>query len=410
MISPQSLKLWRNADTDLLDAHKERLPRAQGEKLIISMRSHEHQLFLSEEIQWFLEHGCQCASVGRIVPAVPGYPFKPVVEKMVDLRRTGDCLTCFQAGLSDPGKCKVKAGADGCFPEDHVDAFSKLNASLPKILLCSSYGGMMMDMKKFGVTTYCNDEVRQTYVNDQAHFIRACKLDDNFNEITRDKYTYDYSHPVPIQVGWGILQYSKHHMRRFVYDCLDKFIDRGSFKLVLTDTDSMVVGLAAANIDDCIKEELRAEWHSTTRAEFFPPHGTSPASMHAYRTPGLFKSEFEATHVVALAAKSYFQFNEKNDTFKISQKGVSKDQNTNLKKYESFVQILGGESYHATCNSIRTFNPRELKDKNNVSEMFTATLSATKMITAYYDKMYLHDDSIHCSPLDKWEPMTALDY
>jgi hypothetical protein len=174
----------------------------------------------------------------------------------------------------------------------------------------------------------------------------------------------------------------------------------------------MVVGLAAATLDECIKEELREEWHSPNgpRSEFFPPPGTSKESMYGYRTPGIFKSEFEATHVVALAAKSYFQFNDTKtkDNFKMSQKGVSKDQNPNLKKYEAYVQILGGESCHATCNSIRSFNPLKrakgiLATQTVAVEQFTTTLQSSKMISGFYDKMYLHDDSVHCSPLDKWE-------
>ena len=99
----------------------------------------------------------------------------------------------------------------------------------------------------------------------------------------------------------------------------------------------------------------------------------------------------------------------------MSQKGVSKDQNPNLKKYGSYVQILGGKSVHATCNSIRTFVPLERPEGSHanqfdVSEQFTTTLQATKMIGAFYDKMYLHDDSVHCSPLDKWQPMGALGF
>jgi hypothetical protein len=420
ILSPKSLELWRTADPDLIEARKTRFPKPQAEKLVLGMRSHEHQLFLSTEIKWFLEHGVQVESVGQILPAQPGYPFKEFVNKLVDLRRSGDCLTCFQNGIADPGKwdhskgnCEDHVGLDGC----ELGPSSKLQAALPKITANSFYGTTITDKGKFSITTYGNDETLSKATNNSKKFERSSKLNENFNEITRKKASHNFTHPAPVQVGWAILQYSKHHMRRFVFDCLDKFIDRGSYKLILTDTDSMVVGLAAATLDECIKEELREEWHSTGRNEFFPPHGTSRESMYAYRTPGLFKSEFEASHVVALAAKSYFQFNDTKtkDNFKMSQKGVSKDQNPNLKKYEAYVDILGGESCHATCNSIRTFVPLERPEGSrakqfDVSENFTTTLRSSKMISACYDKMYLHDDSIHCSPLDKWEPMTALEY
>jgi hypothetical protein len=404
-----------------VEVRKTRLPKPQAAKLVLSMRSHEHQLFLSTEIKWFLEHGVQVENVGRVLPAVEGYPFKEFVSKLVDLRRGGDCLTCFQNGLADPGKwdhskgdCSDHVGLDGC----ELTPDSKLQAALPKIAANSYYGTTITDKKRFSNTVYGNDAKLVKAVNGTVKFIRSSKLKENFNEISNEKKTYNFKNPPPVQVGYAILQYSKHHMRRFVFDCLDKYIDRGSYKLILTDTDSMVVGLAAATLDECIKEELREEWHKTGRSEFFPPPGTSKESMYGYRTPGIFKSEFQATHVVALAAKSYFQFNEDTDTFKMSQKGVSKDQNPNLKKYESYVQILGGKSVHATCNSIRTFNlsekgipvSTELNKSVPIEQIFTTTLQATKMISAFYDKMYLHEDGIHCSPLDKWVHMTALDY
>ena len=69
-------------------------------------------------------------------------------------------------------------------------------------------------------------------------------------------------HKERIIVGFFILQYAKMRMLELDYNLFTGFCDVHKFEEFEMDTDSLYLGLAENELEDCIRPEMRAEWQS----------------------------------------------------------------------------------------------------------------------------------------------------
>lgn len=380
-----------------------KLPRKTLPKLILGMHSEHHQLLLSDDIKWLLEHGCVVSSVGRYIPATRGFPFKNAIDQMIDQRRAGDCLECYMDGLDDPSKCS-HIGEPG-----HPDKWTSLIAKLMKIVMNSFYGGTLVNKANFSETVLMNEEKAWKAQNDLSNFLYSQQVNEDMYEVQREKSSYNFSNPVPIQVGFAVLGYSKLHMRKLIYDFIDVYLDRGSWKMLYTDTDSAYLALAGKTLDDCVKPELRAKY-KIARKKFVPDFSRTANGMREMRTLGLSKEEASGTHFIGLASKSYKLVNlakkRKRDSDEVvyeeenvkqGQKGINLSLNPELKKRKTMDHILQGNKYHGRNHTLKTTIAPQ---GESVSSASTNVFLGSRSVGSYLDKQYLHDDGIHCSPLD----------
>ena len=180
----------------------------------------------------------------------------------------------------------------------------------------------------------------------------------------------------PIALGSYILSAAKLRNMRAV-QILKKFLRRGWYNLGYTDTDSLFFLLAAATIDECVREGLEHEWFSEVRDKWFVREycrahkdeyvsaktNRRPWTMdeccrreHAYylREPGLLKVEYTATKLEALSAKTYI-LESADGTHKMSHKGVQKSASKQW-NFDTFRNVREtGECLSATN---RGFQPR----------------------------------------------------
>ena len=123
-------------------------------------------------------------------------------------------------------------------------------------------------------------------------------------------------------------------MLEFYYDFLDYYLSREDFQILEMDTDSNCLRIAAENMEDLIKPELREQFEREKHNWF-----VTPLAPQGKRTLGLFKVEFKGDKMIGLCSKSYCTENFATDTtpgqVKVSMKGVNKGQFKNpMSAYE----------------------------------------------------------------------------
>ena len=98
------------------------------------------------------------------------------------------------------------------------------------------------------------------------------------NKLGQDLYETYKTHisvHTPIQIGFFILQYAKLRMLEFYYDCLNLYLDRNSFELTQTDTDSIYMAINQSDLDQCIspkyKNRYQNEIFNSCSGEISPP-------------------------------------------------------------------------------------------------------------------------------------------
>lgn len=219
---------------------------------------------------------------------------------------------------------------------------------------------------------------------------------------------------VCIFVGLAILQYSKLHMNRYHYECLDKYIPRLDYQMINMDTDSSYVALAG-DLNSLVKPELLEDFLQEYDRWYVQPYcpkhkadfaesvrrGTSWNTTNVCctnyqtwdsRTPGKFKVEFQGSVICALNAKTYIC--QKNATqtehaqTKLSSKGLSKK--TNTLTVADYANVLNN------CTPVRGINTGFLR-KNN--KTFTYTQMKTGL-TYFYSKRKVLPDGVSTTHLD----------
>ena len=170
-------------------------------------------------------------------------------------------------------------------------------------------------------------------------------------------------------------------MLEFYYDFVDKFIDRRDFELLQMDTDSFYFAMAANDLEEIIRPELR-DLYAKEKSKWLV------TNKYSKRVPGLFKPELQGKRMITLTNKCYYADSRADaDTeAKISCKGVSKGQNEMT--WEHYRNALEGSIDRASNKGFR------LKDQSIVS------YQQDKLgLSAYYDKRIVHKDGIHTRPL-----------
>ena len=156
------------------------------------------------------------------------------------------------------------------------------------------------------------------------------KLGQNLYEV--ETYKSHISVVTPIQIGFFILQYAKLRMLEFYYDCLNLYLNKNSFELTQTDTDSIYMAINQADLDQCISEKYKNRYQNenfnSCCDKFSPPwfprrYCTHHIALDHHRV-GIFKKEFEGCQMISLCSKScIIQGSEGKQ--KISCKGISKN-------------------------------------------------------------------------------------
>ena len=141
-----------------------------------------------------------------------------------------------------------------CRLEGDCDKDKALIAEMSKLIGNSLYGRTITNKEKHHDIIYVDEsEISTEIINN--HFYDMTELPDGYYEVekTNKKINLD----LPIHIGVFILNYAKLHVLEFYHDFLDYYLSREDFQIMEMDTDSNYLGIAAENVEDLIKPELK---------------------------------------------------------------------------------------------------------------------------------------------------------
>ena len=122
-------------------------------------------------------------------------------------------------------------------------------------------------------------------------------------------------------------------MLGFYYDCLNRYLNKNSFELTQSDTDSIYMAINQPDVDLCISEKYENRYQNeifnSCSDKFSPPWFPRRCCLHHIvldrRRVGIFKKEFEGCQMISLCSKSHIIHNSEGKQ-KISWKVISKKQ------------------------------------------------------------------------------------
>ena len=318
--------------------------RQKPRTLLVGGMSAEKILLASPLLKWYIEHGLIITDVFEIIEFGKMACFQEFGEQITAARRMGD-----------------------------MDPSLEIIAMLHKLIGNSGYGGTLIDQLKFLKIKYIKGFKEACHKVNDVRFKKLTELQDDLFEAELNHSAITVN--TPIQIGNMILQYSKLRLLQFYYDWLDIYIDRKSFELVETDTDSLYFALSGESLEDVIKPELRQSYLQTVSGSlvcndnfsgdektWFPRKCCQKHSKHDNRTPGLMKVEFHGNEIVALCSKTYAASS--NNCIKYSMKGVNKTFVDPLPLYKSVLNTLTNitsinRGFKVMENKIRTYEQRK---------------------------------------------------
>ena len=145
----------------------------------------------------------------------------------------------------------------------------------------------------------------------------------------------EIEHKEPIIVGFFILQFAKLRRLELYYNFFTRFCDVNKFEELEMDTESLYLGLAEKELEDCIRPELRAEWQrlrsidcvdnfsADAVANFVPRTFCVKHKQHDKRELGLFKEEFRCTEMLCLCSKTYCCYDVTSNKLNFNSKGLN---------------------------------------------------------------------------------------
>ena len=274
-------------------------------------------------------------------------------------------------------------------------------------------------------TSIVSGEVARRAVNN-PHFQNMHQLDKDLFEVSfRHKFV---SARMPSQIGLLVYGWAKRFLLEMYYNFIDKYISRGSFGLVLCDTDSLYFGLGASSLRESVKPELKFKFDeelpkwmpldlcrhhyderqaSRRAGEDIADEVYGPLQKCCYdsqdyqkRTVGLWKVECKSDGIVALAAKAYNCYNvaapidpqeDENATYetvKLSCKGVQK---CNPMTPNAYRCVLHSKNNHYAINrGMRLSHQKQMH-----------TYRQNKKALSYlYVKRKVLEDGVSTVPLD----------
>ena len=158
-----------------------------------------------------------------------------------------------------------------------------LIAELMKLIGNSSYGRTITDKMKHRDLCFANEHQIGTEIMD-PNFYNLSELEPGFYEVEKTKK--ELLLDLPVHIGVFILNYAKLRMLQFYYDFIDKYLNRSSYEINETDTDSlyMYMSLAGNSVEELVPQEKKQAFEAEKHLWFV----TSQAPQ-GKRTPRLFK-------------------------------------------------------------------------------------------------------------------------
>lgn len=249
---------------------------------------------------WLLEHGLKVSRIYQVIEMKPKACFSSIKDIIIDERRRADTNPAFEAS----GK-----------------QWKTLGNSL--------YGKSMTAKERHKDCKLVLDDQVSNYVNN-VRFHAMEEIGDIAYEVSMDKRRIKLD--LPLTVAFFVYNYAKLKMLNFVYDFLKKYLRAGSYQIVCSDTDSIIAAYESRDIDSLVKPDLLQEYLAHGKQEYLVH------DAYSLRTPGLFKEELGATGIIALCSKTYFAWNDEDETTKVSSKGLSKV--TNKFTSDDFQDVL----------------------------------------------------------------------
>ena len=277
---------------------------SQPRKMLISSFTLHNGTLIFPLLLFYLQLGLVVTKMHRFAEYIPRKRFNSFVHAAVDARKKGD---------ENPNSSVV--------------------AETMRLLANSSYGYQFMDRSRHTVTKYLSDE--------KTHVTISCKLFKKLDHMNNLLYEFEFAkaeleHKEPIIVGLFNLQYTKLRMLELYCNFFTTFSDVNKFEELEMDTDSLYLALAEKKLEDCIRPELRAEWHRLRSSDcvgsftvdavvnFFPRTCCVKHKQHDKREPGLFKEEFRCTEMFCLCSKTYCCYDVTSKKFNFSSESPNK--------------------------------------------------------------------------------------
>ena len=276
---------------------------------------------------------------------------------------------CFEEFLD-----KTVAARQQCANDPRLAAM----ADTYKLNLNSTFGRFGMDKSKFQRTTIVPPNMLNKKIRDP--FFREIK------EISPTRFEINSAskivkHDIPAHVAVWILQSSKLKMVTFLYDILHEYIPQDSWELLLSDTDSFMIAIAAKTLSELVFPHKKEQWDAIyskifTKDEFD-------------KRDSLMKSEGEGEHAICLNSKTYILLDDQFRTKKQAAKGVQQG-GVNELLYEYYHDVL----YHNRPHLIENSSFR----RNNERKMTTMVQIKTGL-SPYYAKRRVLEDAVHTTAL-----------
>ena len=148
-------------------------------------------------LRWYMDHGLEVTHVYQVVEYDPVPCFRRFGDAVSTARREGD-----------------------------VRSHKAIIADTMKLLGNSGYGKTITNVDRHRDVNYCTEKAASLMVNDRRFRQLDVVVDDAY-EIEMNKKTVTY--PLPVHVGFFVLQYAKMRMLQFYYDFIDRYLERPLF-------------------------------------------------------------------------------------------------------------------------------------------------------------------------------------
>ena len=293
-----------------------------GQKLISSMFG-KNILLGTPLVKWYIQNGLKITNIALILKYNPDECFKKFADSIIDARRLGDA-------------CSSK----------------KIIGETMKLIGNSAYGKTITNKSKYCKTTYVDDSCVNKNINN-PFFKEINELSNNQNEIIKSSASQIMD--LPIQIGIMVYQLSKLRILEFVYDCIDKYIEREDYDIMYMDTDSIYLCLSKNSISELVKPHM-IEDYNENKHKFF----VDDTITESKRSLGLFKLEYEGDGMCCLNSKSYYCWNSESNSDKGSKsskgsaKGVQK--RNNLQKEQYMAVLSSKENLYVKNKGFKSSN------------------------------------------------------
>ena len=311
-------------------------------------------LLITPLIQKYMELGLKVKKIYYAVQYAPTKPFSQFVNDLVEVRIRSQ-------GTNQALGDRAKYTLNSC---------------------CGRFGLNLEKQRKttFALEKNLHRNIRTPLV-ERYHTLNT-EYDTGIFEILKKKSKI--TDTIGVQISMFIYQESKLHFLNFVL-VLHEYLQKGAFRLIYCDTDSLAMSIAGTSLDDIVRPEKKREWDESIKPRWF-----ADDTPRQQKLPGYLKKEWETSNgtMVALSAKCYMVTDGKK--YKKSTKGTPRHINLTLEAYEK--ALFGGEIPKATFGQI----VKDQKKGSAVTQLITK-----KAVNPLYLKMRVSDNLVDVYPFKK---------